>query len=324
MEPNFVNKDQLNILYNSIFFIFCGLAWLTSVYILWKRRLLSPERILRQPSPSTQISFLPVLGVFGIYFCWLIVLSLINEGIGYLFPKWVDICHGMVVGNIVLDSLAKLATLPFLLTFVQILVKGGISEFGLGKKHFLQALPQGVKALGLFLPWWISVAMITSFISTLVRHGEAPKHPILKEMGQNQILWEQMVLLVSAVVMAPLVEELFFRGLIHAALHRLISWNEWREGGNDVGVSKTKSFEVWSVQRYFSNKLWNRWSIILISSVFFAVVHGTNGWEAVVIIFPLALGLGLVYELTGNLWACMVLHGLFNGLNLLLNSVDIK
>jgi membrane protease YdiL (CAAX protease family) len=62
-----------------------------------------------------------------------------------------------------------------------------------------------------------------------------------------------------------------------------------------------------------------RWLVVLISSTLFALVHfnGPNP-EVLPIIFTLALWLGYVYERTGNLWACMIMHAGFNAVSTLL------
>ena len=53
----------------------------------------------------------------------------------------------------------------------------------------------------------------------------------------------------------------------------------------------------------------------MVTSVLFAVVHPM--WTAPVI-FLLSLCLGYVYERTGNLWATIVIHAMFNTASTLL------
>lgn len=40
------------------------------------------------------------------------------------------------------------------------------------------------------------------------------------------------------------------------------------------------------------------------------------GWQVFFILLPLSLALGWIYERTGSLWACIVVHALFNGVNI--------
>jgi membrane protease YdiL (CAAX protease family) len=56
-----------------------------------------------------------------------------------------------------------------------------------------------------------------------------------------------------------------------------------------------------------------RWAAIVLASAAFAGMHQ---WDQMAIIFLLSLGLGYVYERTGNLWAAIFLHMAFNGTEL--------
>jgi len=51
------------------------------------------------------------------------------------------------------------------------------------------------------------------------------------------------------------------------------------------------------------------WIAIFITAILFASIHD---WWEMPSIFVLAIALGYVYERTGNLWACITLHALFN------------
>lgn len=57
---------------------------------------------------------------------------------------------------------------------------------------------------------------------------------------------------------------------------------------------------------------WPSWVAIGLTSVVFASVHPL--WTAP-IIFVLSLCLGYTYERTGNLWATITMHALFNGVS---------
>jgi membrane protease YdiL (CAAX protease family) len=92
---------------------------------------------------------------------------------------------------------------------------------------------------------------------------------------------------ISAVVIAPIVEETVFRGLVQTAL---LQW----------GVVP------------------NRWAVIVIASVLFTAIH--LGLEPVALpgLFVLSLGLGYVYERTGSIGSCIVVHAVFNAMNVAL------
>jgi membrane protease YdiL (CAAX protease family) len=65
-------------------------------------------------------------------------------------------------------------------------------------------------------------------------------------------------------------------------------------------------------------KAWHGWLAILITSLAFALLHPAWSWPA---IFVLAIGLGYLYERTGNLWAPITVHLLFNSLETLISQL---
>lgn len=87
------------------------------------------------------------------------------------------------------------------------------------------------------------------------------------------------IIIIGAALFVPMFEEVFFRGHVQSILRR------W------IGMA---------------------WPAIFITSAVFAIVHPL--WSAPGI-FVLAVGLGYLYERTGNLWACVIAHAIFNGYN---------
>ncbi len=95
----------------------------------------------------------------------------------------------------------------------------------------------------------------------------------------------------TALVVAPVLEEVMFRGILQTALRRYAG---------------------------------SPWIGILLASVIFAAIHlswdlGTGvvrGWENLPPLFALAVALGYNYERSGRLWPCILMHMLFNGINL--------
>jgi membrane protease YdiL (CAAX protease family) len=95
-----------------------------------------------------------------------------------------------------------------------------------------------------------------------------------------------VVTLVSVTVVAPLVEEVLYRGILQNTFRRLG---------------------------------YGPWSAVLITSGVFAVMHASVAEpHAVVSLMVLSLGLGWAYERTGRLGAPVVMHMLFNAGNLAL------
>ncbi len=109
-------------------------------------------------------------------------------------------------------------------------------------------------------------------------------HGTLRSMLDDP--WTPGFLLVGfgAVVLAPIFEEVFYRGLLQRTVRQM-------------GIGP--------------------WPAIIGTSLFFAFVHiGAADAHALVVLFVLSLGFGWVYERTGRLFAPLLMHMLFNAGNL--------
>jgi membrane protease YdiL (CAAX protease family) len=129
---------------------------------------------------------------------------------------------------------------------------------------------------------------------------EAPAVPLYQLIGY----------VVIAAVVAPLAEELVFRGLLQTAVLQ-------RGFGFLIPQFAPPSAEV----KGWVPSVGHRWVAILVSSLLFTAVHLPYTMTAPIIL-PLALALGYLYERTGNLYAVIVLHALFNGTNLWMSRME--
>jgi membrane protease YdiL (CAAX protease family) len=109
-------------------------------------------------------------------------------------------------------------------------------------------------------------------------------HPLLRAGAELSNSGLRALIALSAIVLAPLGEELLFRGHLQTAM--------------------AYTFDRTGV------KLPARGAAILLTSAVFTIFHGEL-WMMPPI-FLLSLCLGYVYERTNNLWAPMIIHALFN------------
>jgi len=96
------------------------------------------------------------------------------------------------------------------------------------------------------------------------------------------------LIVVAAVVVAPVAEEMLFRGLFQTSLRSFLS---------DLGYRQSA------------------WLSIAGGSVLFAMAHAQPGhWPA---LFVLSLGMGYSYEKSNSLLRSIFIHALFNGITIL-------
>lgn len=111
------------------------------------------------------------------------------------------------------------------------------------------------------------------------------KHHVVDLLAKQRDPWTVAVVVVSAVVVAPLAEEFFFRRVLQG-------WLEKRLAGDAVAP-------------------------VLFSSLAFAAAHAGQGL-AYVPLFPFAIVLGVIARQTGSIVPCVLLHALFNAVSVAL------
>jgi membrane protease YdiL (CAAX protease family) len=115
--------------------------------------------------------------------------------------------------------------------------------------------------------------------------GSYPMHPAVPILAESD-WWERLQILVLGCVVAPIVEETIFRGVLYRHL---------REGSRRLGVLSSVFFSA------------------LMVSFLFAVIH-PQGLFAVPALMGLAFGFALIREWRGTLIPSMIAHGINNGL----------
>ncbi|MDX1964466.1 MAG: CPBP family intramembrane glutamic endopeptidase [Pirellulales bacterium] len=113
----------------------------------------------------------------------------------------------------------------------------------------------------------------------------------------------------SVVIMAPLTEELLFRGLLQNWLRRRLAVWSPPSPAIDPNMEQTEQ----APRQFFGweRRLNQAAPAIVLTSLVFALMHLGQG-PAPIPIFFLSLGLGLLFELTGRLWPGIVVHLMLN------------
>lgn len=149
-----------------------------------------------------------------------------------------------------------------------------------------------VEAFGLRWPgwprgWWIipggllvtmPFIVAAQWFAYQMAGPNAPAQPIVTFLLENPGWSERLAVAAVAIVVAPIVEELIYRGCLYGICRQYVG----------------------------------RLPAVVFSSVVFAVIHGHV--PSLPGLFALAFALALVYERTGSLWAPIGMHALFNSL----------
>jgi membrane protease YdiL (CAAX protease family) len=140
-------------------------------------------------------------------------------------------------------------------------------------------------ALGMYVASLIASAVVV----LIFYHGKAPENPQVKDLtGGGGFTWTALILaLITASVVAPVVEELFFRGMLY-------------------GWLRTR---------------WNFVGGVILSGVLFSLAHGIALIFASILVVGITLA--IVYEKTKSTIATMALHSLFNTVGVILVFVDL-
>ena len=251
------------------------------------------ERTFRQAPPRDgALSLFDVLIAMG-----LIVLGWV---LGSLVAKWGGSDSGkMDMPRIIGSHVGLLPVLVYIPVRAHLAMRGGIAAFGLGlrdRRRTMLTILIGIPAM-----FALTLGVTQVLLLITLATGRTPPdlaHPTLKALAAGQIGPTEIAMVISAVLVAPLFEELMFRGLCQTAL-------------NQSGVFAT------------------RWAVIVSMAVLFTLLHvgevitwaadGTFeqfAWQALVVLLVLSLCLGYVYERTGSLWTSILMHMAFNAVNI--------
>jgi membrane protease YdiL (CAAX protease family) len=205
----------------------------------------------------------------------------------------------------------------------------GIRAIGLPIGRAGSGIAAGAATLFILFPLIQISSAIVVFIYRHFHLEQADLHPVLQIIGNTHSRWVGVLGIILAVILAPVSEELFYRGLLQTALGRLFYWmdsllNHLPKDSADLalaypadpGAGASKILNYFGKPTTAPPRNRTRWMAILVTAALFAVVHGEVAFLAP--LFILAVGLGYAYERTGNLWVSITAHSLFNAAQILL------
>ncbi len=326
-------------------FAFLLAALAASIYVIIRARVFSAEPLQQAPKRNNILSFLAVVLVFLIYFF-----------IGNLAA--IATAHvSMSQKSTVVEILAGLSAIAATCIFSRTWFENGLSGLGIIARNIPRGVGLGVLSFAVIAPILYVSILVTDVASRLITHKLPPVHPALKAMATDHSPISLAFLVLMVVIVAPISEELFFRGLIQSWLSQkfmLIGSKTATTPANSAAahntpwgqpdIASTASEErpssdstagvpappspppppQWPQSPWLPRR---RWIAILLTAAVFAGVHYvvTPGYdEYFPVLFLLAVALGYMYERTGNIWTDITMHACFNLIPTILILCGIK
>jgi membrane protease YdiL (CAAX protease family) len=200
---------------------------------------------------------------------------------------------------------------------------GGLRRLGFSLAQLPRGFAVGFLASLLVLPLTFIASVVTDRLWRLVGLEHPQAHEMLEILGQTRSPGLRALIYASAIVVAPVFEELLFRGHVQTLLVSMLAavGSPARAIPTVAGdpVIDPTAPPAQAVLEYAPPPPRRvtqlpgpgiHWFAIVVTSVLFALVHGAL-WMMPPIFF-LSLCLGYVYERTANLWASITVHLMFN------------
>lgn len=216
-------------------------------------------------------------------------------------------------------------------------VRDGFDLVGLKRSPIMGGLI-GAGLMVAAVPALLLLMGVTEWFYYFIDFKHEPAHQLLQAMDPDSH-WVQIGAVFAAVVIAPLSEELFFRGHVQTLLRRWIARLFVGRAVLPMAATVDPSQQPLHVPDYGltpplapplataihtlpigygtpdagigARAFWPSCLAILATSLFFAWMH--PGWTRPPI-FVLSIALGFAYERTSNLWVPITMHAVFNGL----------
>ena len=183
-----------------------------------------------------------------------------------------------------------------------------------------------------------TLLLLQFLLSLLVEY----RHGTIELLRDQKSLLAITVTWIAAVIIAPLTEEIFFRGFLQSWLQRLrftgkhLFSNHSMIGGFSTATQQPTNASPPRKSNLSQSQLQDKqlkdptaiddskpgWLPIILTSAAFAAVHLGQGL-APVILFLFSIVLGYLYRQTGSLRVCVVLHMLLNGYSMFWVTLDL-
>jgi membrane protease YdiL (CAAX protease family) len=235
------------------------------------------------------------------------------------------------------NAVVQLVLLLLVPSIVKLTCGATLRDFGLSFNGWERQAACGVVATLIASPPVYAIQF------AVMRIWTPEPHPLMKMMLQEFSPAVGVLAVVSAVMLAPMFEELAFRGLIQRWLVDSLKRSVIpaasvckEENSPPADSAAVPAPEFWAADWEFDGpspvvtaapgepaQVPHRgWLGIVLTSIFFASVHAAQ-WPAPIPLFALALVIGTVFYRTGSLIAAIFMHASFNGMSTLMLFIGV-
>ena len=228
----------------------------------------------------------------------------------YNLPAGAPIPPGTSARIALVSGLAQLVCVVFAFAWLIRRYDHDDQEFGLDKTQWLAGIIKGFKGFCMWVPLvWLLQSLLVRFIKY-----QHPSFDRVNESGEFLTLTDVWI---TAVLLAPIIEEILFRGVLQSWLQRFSSATLQ----NPTGFVTGGPDEIDRLQLTASPPCKIHWPAILITAAVFGLAHYSQG-PAPYSLFVLSLGLGYLYQRSGNLLACIIMHMILNAITMTLFTIE--
>jgi membrane protease YdiL (CAAX protease family) len=267
-------------------------CWLLNTSLGTKALADSPPR--RNSMPG-YLPLVPLLLWFGAVSMAVVLVQKLTPGL----QGWQKIFRDHLV-----VSIGAALTIAAMMFLAHVHFPRGLKGFGLNIKTIVKDFFMGFVNLLTAWPIMMAAITITVFVAKLISGQEyqMQQHQQLELITEYPQLPLRIMIVFVAVVIAPVLEEMLFRGFVQTTIRSIL----------DLRFSNFDCrFETDNQQSAIGNRQsMTAWPAIAASSVFFAIMHANPGhWPA---LFVLGVCLGYSYEKSGSLLRPIFIHLFFN------------
>lgn len=287
----------------------------------------------RRPVPWGLLDL--IFTVFIFLTALLVAMTLVRQVFGVdLSQDPVQMTPDARAAGLLSDAVCRLLTVVISLGVILFRTQARWDDVGIAPSRIASDLRLGAAAFVMLgPPVYATHILLAQWI--------APRHPLIELLQKNPDPVFLALSGFSAVIVAPIAEEYFFRVLVQGWLERILA-----VGKHHLGVpvaecaDDTKREQVYEVEQdgnpyasptvsgvpvkddAASNAVTRRGAEgrvlpvpIVLSAAFFAAMHASHG-PAPIPLFLLAIGLGYLYQRTHRILPCIVVHLLLNACSL--------